>query len=233
MASYADNLALFQDAFTKHGIIHHALSIAGVTEGQNWFDPNLTIESVQQQDPSASVLEVNLLGALYFARIATVYLRQGGNTGDKSLLLLGSLASFKDQAGLCVYSASKHGVMGLYRATRKILFHQHGIRVNILCPSLISTGMSSRVKHIWEERGLPINTAEEVGDYAITITASPTQPDGKPQTGLAVYVEGGEGWEIESELDRLDEQWMGEKMARSCVRINEALGVGDSWAVKN
>ncbi|KAH7244878.1 putative 3-hydroxyacyl-CoA dehydrogenase [Fusarium solani] len=225
---YGDNLALFQDALTTHGRVDHALSIAGVTEGQNWFTPELDLESVAQP-PSTAVVDINLLGALYFARIAAVYLRQGQDGGDKSLLLTGSLAAFKEQAGLFVYQPSKHGVMGLFRSTRKNLYSLHGIRVNILCPSLISSGMSSRIQHVWEGKGLPINTADEVSDYAVTLTASRSQADGSDQTGLAVYVEGGKGWEFESELERLDKQWMGAKMAQNCEAINEALGVGAGW----
>lgn len=229
--SYEDNLHLFQAAFDQHGRVDHALSVAGVTEGQNWFDPSLDLESVKQP-PSTSVLDINLLGALYFARIATVYLRQGGKCRDKSLLLTGSLAAFKEQAGLFVYSPSKHGVMGLFRSTRKNLHSLHSIRVNILCPSLISTGMASRVEHIWKERGLPINKAAEVSDYAINMAASPNLKDGTLQTGLAVYVEGGKGWEMESDLERLDSEWMGAEMAQNFVAINRALGVGAGWTAE-
>ncbi|EEA23722.1 hypothetical protein TMatcc_006798 [Talaromyces marneffei ATCC 18224] len=229
--SYEDNLHLFQAAFDQHGRVDHALSIAGVTEGQNWFDPSLDLESVKQP-PSTSVLDINLLGALYFARIATVYLRQGEGSRDKSLLLTGSLAAFKEQVGLFIYSPSKHGVMGLFRSTRKNLHSLHSIRVNILCPSLISTGMASRVEHIWKERDLPINKAAEVSDYAINITASPVLEDGTLQTGLAVYVEGGKAWEIESDLERLDSEWMGAEMAQNCAAINRALGVGAGWTTE-
>ncbi|KAI5460938.1 putative 3-hydroxyacyl-CoA dehydrogenase [Mariannaea sp. PMI_226] len=229
---YSDNLSLFQDAFERYGRVDHALSIAGVTEGQNWFDPSLDLNSITQP-PSTSVLDINLLGALYFARIAAVYLRQDAGSGrDKSLLLTGSLAAFKEQAGLFVYQPSKHGVMGLFRSTRKNLYSLHGIRVNILCPSLISTGMSSKIQHVWEEKALPINTAKEVGDYAVSLAAVRSQGHGLDQTGLAVYVEGGEGWELESELDRLDTQWMGVQMAKNCEEINRALGVGAGWTTE-
>lgn len=229
--SYSDNLGLFQDAFATHGRVDHALSFAGVTEGQNWFAPELDLESIKEA-PNTAVLDINLLGACYFARIAAVYLRQGENRGDKSLLLTGSLAAFKEQAGLFIYQPSKHGVMGLFRSTRKNLFSVHGIRVNILCPSLISTAMASKVQHIWEEKGLPINTADEVGNYAITLTASKYRADGGDQTGLAVYVEGGKGWELESELERLDVEWMGAEMAKNCEAINDALGVGAGWTTE-
>lgn len=230
--SYDDNLALFRAAYEKHRHVDHALSIAGVTEGENWFDATLDLETVERQ-PSTAVLDINLLGALYFSRIAAVYLRQGNDSkNDKSLLLTGSLAAFKEQAGLFVYSPAKHGVMGLFRSIRRNLYCLHGIRVNILCPSLIRTAMASKVEHIWEERGLPINTAKEVGDVAINFTALPKQKDGEIHTNLAVYVEGGKAWEFESVLHELDNQWLSENMSKNCKAIDDALGVGSGWTTE-
>lgn len=228
---YEDNLALFHAAFQKNGRVDHAFSIAGVTEGENWFHSSLDIETIKTP-PSTSVLDINLLGALYFTRIAAVYLRLGkkaDRSENKSIVLFGSLASFKEQAGLFVYSSSKHGVLGLFRSTRKFLHATHGIRVNIVCPGLINTGMSSRVQHIWDERGLPVNNAEQVAQYALTMAAGKQNPDKTDVTGLAVYVEGGKGWEFEQDLDMLDSQWMGEEMSQNLVGIQEALGVGAGW----
>ncbi|CAG9939955.1 unnamed protein product [Clonostachys rosea f. rosea IK726] len=228
---YEDNLGLFQDAFSRHGRVDHAMSIAGVTEGQNWFDPSLDLASIAAP-PSTSVLDINLVGALYFARVAAVYLLQGADSGrDKSLMLTGSLASFKEQPGLCVYQPAKHGVLGLFRAIRRNL-SSRGIRINILCPGLISTAMSAKIQHIWEENRLPINTANQVGDYALSLITKGQEKDGSIRTGLAIYVEGGKGWEFESELDRLDEEWMGAEMARNCVEINRVLGVGAAWTTE-
>lgn len=219
---YQDTVGLFEEAMARHGRVDDALSIAGVTEGQNWFDQALDLESVRQP-PSTSVLDINLVGALYFARVAAVFLRQGnGSRCHKSLLLVGSLASFKEQPGLCVYSAAKHGVMGLFRSLRTPLQQLDRVRINVLLPSLISTAMSRRIQHIWEEHGLPINSASEVADFALSLTAS-------EDSGLAVEVEGGKGWEIESELERLDVQWMGAEFATNCANINKALGCGSSW----
>ena len=99
----------------------HAISIAGVMEQGNIFDSSLTIESVQevrsglkcrasfprldlhlkslranrhlQPDPSR-VLDINLIGVMYFTRIATAYLHHNAESTDaKSITLLGSTIS--------------------------------------------------------------------------------------------------------------------------------------------
>ena len=127
VTKYEDNLALFRTAFELYGRIDHAMSIAGIVEQGNWFDAKLTLESVQKvgklwwtkcraaglisvhriQEPTKAVLDVNLLGVLYFSRIASVYLRQNRKKGeDKSLTLLSSVAGFKETPGLFVYQVS-------------------------------------------------------------------------------------------------------------------------------
>ena len=48
VSKYEDNLALFKTAYESFGKVDHAMSIAGIVEQGNWFDPALTIESVEK-----------------------------------------------------------------------------------------------------------------------------------------------------------------------------------------
>lgn len=92
--------------------------------------------------------------------------------------------------------------------------------------------MSSKVQHIWDDRGLSVNNASQVSDYALTVAAL-TKVDNKEGLGCqAVYVEGGKGWEIQVGIDRIDSQWMGEAMSRNSVGVQDALGVGRGWTSK-
>jgi NAD(P)-dependent dehydrogenase (short-subunit alcohol dehydrogenase family) len=124
---YADNLALFDAAYQTFGQIDHAFSNAGLGEQGNIFSPELTLESVREEPRSSvQVVDVNLKGPLYFARLASVYLRQvpkgeeiDAVPMDKSLTFTSSVAAFREDPGLYVYVASKHGVMGLMRVLRR------------------------------------------------------------------------------------------------------------------
>ena len=87
--------------------------------------PELTLESVRQP-PTAAVrmLAVNAKAPMYFARLASVYLRQPSKddtagTMDKSLTFTSSVAAFREDPGLHAYTASKHAVMGLMRSLRR------------------------------------------------------------------------------------------------------------------
>ena len=122
VTSYEDNLKLFDAALKAKGRIDHAVANAGLGEQGNMFDPNLTLESVREEPKSSmKVVDVNLKGVLYFARIASVYLQQGseGASSDKSLTLVSSVAGFREDPGLNVYVPSKHGVLGLMRVLRE------------------------------------------------------------------------------------------------------------------
>ena len=120
VTSYQDNLALFDAAYAAFGRVDHAIANAGLGEQGTVFDPSITLESVREEPKQAvSVLDVNLKGELFFARIAAVYLRQPDLSDknsvskmDKSLTLVASVAGFREDPGLYVYTASKHGVLG-------------------------------------------------------------------------------------------------------------------------
>lgn len=120
VTSYQDNLRLFQSAFDAFKRVDHAVANAGLGEQGNIFDPNLTLETVKEEPTrSMSVLDINLKGPVFFARIASVYLRQGDRTGDKSLTFTSSVGGFREDPGLWVYVPSKHGVLGLMRVLRR------------------------------------------------------------------------------------------------------------------
>jgi NAD(P)-dependent dehydrogenase (short-subunit alcohol dehydrogenase family) len=94
------------------------------------------------------VIDINLNGTLYFARLAVAYLKEKHSfdkqsstpeniTSPKCITLVSSVAGFKESPGLAVYSAAKHGVMGLMRALRPFTSQLYGLRVNAICTSCL------------------------------------------------------------------------------------------------
>jgi NAD(P)-dependent dehydrogenase (short-subunit alcohol dehydrogenase family) len=103
VSSYTDNLALFKLALKEHGRVDHIVAVAGVGEKGEWFKEGLTIEDVETCTPKTTV-DVNLLGVMYFVRIGLAYLRHGRAEGeDKSVVIVGSAAGFRESPGLPVY----------------------------------------------------------------------------------------------------------------------------------
>ena len=104
VTKYGDIWNLFKVAFDKYKRIDSAISCAGILEQGNWFDPNLTIDSVKDDSGNPKTLDVNVIGSLHFARIAAVFLRDGRQEGqDKSLILLSSVNAFRESPGLYLY----------------------------------------------------------------------------------------------------------------------------------
>ncbi|CAK3808901.1 Hypothetical predicted protein [Lecanosticta acicola] len=226
---YEDNLRLFKTAYDSFGRIDHAWSNAGITEQGNIFDPELDLESVQQEPTkSMSVLDINLKGPIYFARIASVYLRQGEHQdADKSLTLTSSVGGFREDPGLWVYVPSKHGVLGLMRMLRRPLAERSPrVRTNAICPWFTRTRVSEGVAHLFEHAGLPRNSPEDVAKIVVGVLAD------EDLNGASIYVEGGRAWNIEEGLLRTRPQWLGERQTVELDRGTEVLGSGQGW-VKN
>jgi NAD(P)-dependent dehydrogenase (short-subunit alcohol dehydrogenase family) len=100
--------------------------------------------SLQTPTGIADVIDINLNGTLYFARLAVAYLKENhtfdraSTTAEsihssKCITLVSSVAGFKESPGLFAYSAAKHGVMGLMRALRPFAAPLYGLRVNAIC----------------------------------------------------------------------------------------------------
>ena len=104
VTKYDDIYNLFKTAYDKYGRVDHAVSSAGIFEAGNWFDPELTISSVQKDTGVLKTLDVNVIGTLQFARIAAVFLREGRQKNqDKSLVILSSVNAFRESPGLFIY----------------------------------------------------------------------------------------------------------------------------------
>ncbi|GAB7334312.1 hypothetical protein MBLNU13_g06339t2 [Cladosporium sp. NU13] len=187
VTSYADNLALFDAAYHAFGRVDHAISNAGLGEQGNLVSPELTLESVRKEPKkSVDVVDVNLKGPLYFARLASVYLRQPAkgeeaDTGpmDKSLTFTSSVAAFREDPGLYVYVASKHGVMGLMRVLRSTLIQSkpYAIRTNTVCPWMTRTRLTQGVEHHWDAAGLPGNMPEDIAKILMGVAADSSLND--------------------------------------------------------
>lgn len=138
VVDYASVLALFKAAWDAHGRIDHAISNAALVEiGQLFATGD---DHAIEECPPTMVLEVNLKGTIFFARIAVHFLRKSLKTHssqkDASLLLVSSVAGFGEFQGLFQYSATKHGVYGLFRSSNKLLSSIEGIRVNLILPNM-------------------------------------------------------------------------------------------------
>lgn len=225
VTSYRDNLALFDIAFNSFGRIDHAWANAGIVEQGNIFDPKLSLEGVKEEpSKSLSVVDVNLKGPIYFARIAAVYLRQGSQQSDRSLTLTSSVGGFREDPGLWVYVPAKHGVLGLMRMLQDPLSKASPkIRTNAICPWATKTHMFEGNEEQWTAAGLPANSPDDVARIVVGVLA-----DSKVSGGT-IYIEGGRAWDIEAGLLKTRPQWLGERQTADLDGGTQVLGGGEGW----
>ncbi|KAJ5946875.1 NAD(P)-binding protein [Penicillium verhagenii] len=226
-SSYSDQLNLFKAAYEKYGRIDIVVANAGISIHQDAFSPDADIE----QEPSMAEIDINLKGPLFTTRIGMHYLRRCGG-GD--IVMVSSIAGFKEGEGLVPYTASKHGVLGIMRGIH-LTGTRENIRVNVICPWMTKTRMVLAIEQGWYDRGLPAN---EPADVARSIVLCATANRGSdevthggarlPFAGKIVFVAGGESYEIEDRIQDLEPQWLGEENSKVLFKGQEYLA-NHSW----
>ncbi|KAK8055002.1 hypothetical protein PG993_000229 [Apiospora rasikravindrae] len=231
VASYASVLNLFKQAWQLHGRIDYAISNAAVVETGKLFATGDDDAAIEEPPPSLA-LDINLKGSVFFTRVAVHYLRKSlahhrdanGDTAqeDASIVLVGSIASLGEFPGLFQYSATKQGIMGLFRSTKDYLQETEGIRVNAVLPNSTRTQMVAGVIDLYDANGLPSNDPEDVADAFLHALSSRI-------SGEALYVTGAKTYEVEKSLTRVKGAWLGQELYDELLGCQRALGRGDNW----
>jgi NAD(P)-dependent dehydrogenase (short-subunit alcohol dehydrogenase family) len=130
--SYASQLTLFKTAIQKWGRIDIAVANAGISLPADPFSADADIE----KEFSTAEIDVNLKGPLITSRIGLHFLRKNGREGG-DLILVSSIAGWKECTGLVAYTASKHGVLGIMRGLH-LSAVKEGVRINVICPWMTS-----------------------------------------------------------------------------------------------
>ncbi|KAJ5936001.1 15-hydroxyprostaglandin dehydrogenase [Penicillium verhagenii] len=229
-SSYTDQLRLFAAAEAKFGRVDIAVGNAGIVIP---LDPYMADSDVTQEPPMGEI-EVNLKGAIFTSRIAAHYLRRSGG-GD--IVLTSSISGFKESGGLPIYTASKHGIVGIVRGANLNLIKED-IRINVVCPWMTKTAMSAAISEGWYRLQLPTNEAADVAT-SILICATANRSDNAEEThinadlpfaGKILWVGGGKTFEIEDRIQALEPQWLGSENSKELKKGQTYLASLDPHA---
>ena len=163
---------------------------------------------------------------------------------DRSLTFLTSVASFKGMPGLPIYQVAQHGVMGLVRSLRSSIDpDKDGVRVNAVVTGMMVPrafgGIGGRMSV-----KLPSDMPEDVGRTVVGVVTAGAAEGGngiwyergsergvseRGLHGRAIYVVGGECWDIEDGLDRSEHVWLGAKPSESLAKAQEGIGRQSQW----
>ena len=113
----------------EFGRLDVLVSCAGI-----YRSPHVQVEKFEEFDWD-QVIEVNLKGTFIAAKHAVPLMKK---RGGGVILLVASVAGVSAPSGSLAYGASKGGVNG-FAMTLEDFLEPHGIRVNVVCPTNIST----------------------------------------------------------------------------------------------
>ncbi|KAL2435369.1 hypothetical protein ABEF95_015729 [Exophiala dermatitidis] len=222
--SWKSQRAAFEAGFRKFGSIDAVFVNAGINEyGDQFFKDELDEEGLLKE-PDRRTLNVDLLAANDTTRLAIYYLKKnknssskGGNSFSGSIVMTASLAGYLASAGAPLYSAAKHGIVGLMRALKNDTAKQ-GIAISVVAPGITLTDIIAGRKpgeslSDWAKRmralGVPINDPAEIADAVVYLMGLGIDANGK-----GLLVQAGRVADVEAGIATSRNVWMGEEMLR-------------------
>ncbi|KAI9040591.1 putative short chain dehydrogenase/reductase [Aspergillus affinis] len=177
---WEDQVQLFRTAasFSPTGKISYVVANAGIHRKDEVFaydgDDKLP------QKPDLATIDVNLIGTLYTAKLASHYfIKQNGQQQsttqeDTCLILIGSGAAFLDCPRGPQYCATKWAMRGIMHSLRRTAFY-YGSRVNVISPWYIKTNILSdeAFAHVTSV-GVEFAEASEAGECLLRILSDST-----------------------------------------------------------
>ncbi|KAJ5110040.1 hypothetical protein N7532_002685 [Penicillium argentinense] len=141
VSSWESQAAVFKKIHSEKGRIDIVFANAGITEKGSLLP--VKDDSEEPSKPNLATLNVNFVGCVYTVQLAIHYIAK--NTTTKSSK--GLIVCTASNAGLYpfpmapMYSATKHGVVGLVRSLSRTLAVER-IRINALAPAVIETNIA-------------------------------------------------------------------------------------------
>ncbi|MEM6584832.1 MAG: SDR family NAD(P)-dependent oxidoreductase [Pseudomonadota bacterium] len=161
----SDCAALVAEAIKTFGSVDVFVNNAGIG-----FKMKALLD-VDVENEWDQVIAVNLSGAFYGTQAAARAMVEAGNGGR--IINIASQAAKTGFPHLAAYVSSKHGMVGLTRASA-VELGSHGITVNAVCPNHVTTGLGA-MQNAYFSKLLGFDTVE---DYLANMSAK--NPMGRP-----------------------------------------------------
>jgi NAD(P)-dependent dehydrogenase (short-subunit alcohol dehydrogenase family) len=216
ITSWPSQRAGFAAGYKRFGRIDCVFVNAGIAEhGDQFFDDKLDEEG-ELAEPDCRTLTLDLDAAAATTKLGIHYLRKNG-AGGGSIVLTASLAGYLASAGAPLYSAAKHGVVGLMRALKQEC-RKLGIAISVVAPAITVTPILTAnnttlalrpdvyAKQM-AEAGVPINRPE-----AVALAVCWLFNEGMGANGAGIFVQAERFADLETGRAKSREVWMGKEM---------------------
>lgn len=205
----------FEKAAEKFGDIDNVFVNAGIAEYKDQFFKDEKDSDGKLAEPDRRVIEIDMNAANDTVKLALYHLRhrRDGRKGG-SIVLTASLAGYLASAGAPLYSAAKHGIVGLMRALKNDCATLD-IAISVVAPGITLTEIiSGREKNeslpAWAKRmralGVPINDPGEIAANVVWLFSQGTKGNGK-----GILVQAGRSADLEAGIAKTRGAWMGKE----------------------
>jgi len=189
--SLSENLVKL--AVDKFGRLDIAVNNAGIAQ-------NFVKFPLIPSDEARRIIEVDLLGVFYAMKHQLPVMERQNREGSRggAIVNIASVAGIAGAPRLAVYSAAKHGVVGLTRSAAAE-YATKGIRVNAVCPSFARTAMVTDTLKLAPDnaaaeadltRGVPMKRLAEV-EEVVEVILFAADPKNSFMTGQTLAADGG------------------------------------------
>lgn len=161
VSELADCQAAVATAVEHYGRLDVAFLNAGIATGAK-IDDDFDLALYRR------AMGVNLDGVVFGAHAAFGPMKAAGG-GD--IVATASLAGLTGTGFDPVYSANKHGVVGLVRSIGDD-WPQYGIRVNAICPGFADTAIVDPLRELLSDGGIPLIPVDMVVDAFVSAATS-------------------------------------------------------------
>ncbi|KAJ5945095.1 hypothetical protein N7516_005263 [Penicillium verrucosum] len=220
---------LFQRTVEAFGDIHIVVANAAIMESTE----TLCMENMdnggnlRESEEAFRVIDVNLKGTLNSISPALSSLPSLALTSClPALRLVASTSGYFGDTGVAAYVASKHGVIGLLRASQKAA-QKHGIVIKGIAPFFTPTQITTGITEKWKAAGLETNTPEMVARAIVRSSVDDSK------SGACTLISGRFQQELEFTRNSAIPQWLGEDLSQFMKRAFTFLRDMGGFALPN
>lgn len=215
LTSWKAQRGAFEQTAQKFGDIDNVFVNAGIAEYKDQFFQDDKDQDGKLGEPDRRVIEIDMNAANDTVKLALYHMRhrKDGKKGG-SIVLTASLAGYLASAGAPLYSAAKHGIVGLMRALKNDCATLD-IAISVVAPGITLTEIiSGRQKGEslpnWAKRmralGVPINDPNEIAANVVWLFSQGTKSNGK-----GILVQAGRSADLEAGIAKTRGAWMGKE----------------------
>ncbi|KAF1809942.1 NAD(P)-binding protein [Eremomyces bilateralis CBS 781.70] len=214
ITSWVQQRAAFEGGYAKFGQIDAVFANAGIAEHEDQFFTDKYDNNGRLAEPDRRVLNIDMDAFCDTVKLAVHFMRKSKSGG--SIICTASLAGYLASAGAPLYSAAKHGVVGLMRAMKQETAKLN-IAISVVAPAITVTpilrqnredgGSEEVLAQGFSKAGVPINKAE-----SIALAVGHLIKQGRQGNGAGIFVQADRMVDLERGLAKSREIWMSKEM---------------------